>query len=149
MIVREMTRSECVDLLSSVRLGRLACTTVAGRPYVVPIHYAVSGNHIYSFSLPGQKIDGMRENPLVCLQADKIEDAGWRSIVVNGKYEELPDRVGHKVQRDRAWSLLSKYANWWEPGSLKPVGQQQSSSERHLFYRILIEEITGRQGVPE
>lgn len=149
MIVKEMTHPECVDLLSSMRLGRLACTTVAGRPYVVPIHFAVAGSYVYSFSMPGQKLDGMRNNPSVCLLIDKIEDTGWRSVIVNGRYEELPDEIGHKVQRDRAWSLLSKYANWWEPGSLKPATQPRSSSTNHLFYRILIEELTGRQGVLE
>ena len=38
------------------------------------------------------------------------EGRGWRSVFVDGRYEELPDRIGHKVALDRAWSLLSQHA---------------------------------------
>jgi nitroimidazol reductase NimA-like FMN-containing flavoprotein (pyridoxamine 5'-phosphate oxidase superfamily) len=146
MIIREMTLTECHDLLASQRLGRLACNS-GGRPYVVPIHFSLSGNYLYSFTMPGKKVEGMRENPLVCLQVDTFDEKGWRSVIVNGRYEELPDEIGHKVQRDRAWRLLSQHAGWWEPGSLKPVPQAQGSAARHIFYRIEIEEMTGRQAI--
>ena len=52
-----------------------------------------------------------------------------------------------KRERDHAWSLLSKHANWWEPGGLKPVAAAPASS--HLFYRIRIVRLTGRQAVEE
>ena len=35
--------------------------------------------------------------------------------------EELSDGIDHKVERDRAWSVLSKHLDWWKPGALKPV----------------------------
>lgn len=145
MIVKEMSRQECSALLASGRFGRLACA-LEGQPYVVPIHFALDGNHLYSFSMLGQKIDWMRANPKVCLQVDEFSDGRqWRSVVVQGLYEELPDRVGWKRERDRAWSLLSQHANWWEPGGLKPVPQPTANSSNHLFYRISIEAMTGRQ----
>ncbi len=43
------------------------------------------------------------------------------NVVADGRYGELPDRIGHKVERDRAWSALSKHVDWWEPGALKPI----------------------------
>ena len=90
----------------------------------------------------------MRQNPQVCLQVDDFkQDRGWKSVVVYGAYEELPDRIGSKRERDHAWSLLSKHANWWEPGGLKPVTASPASS--HVFYRIGIERLTGRQAVEE
>jgi nitroimidazol reductase NimA-like FMN-containing flavoprotein (pyridoxamine 5'-phosphate oxidase superfamily) len=67
--------------------------------------------------------------------------------VIYGAFEELPDRIGWKRERDHAWSLLSKNAAWWEPGGLKPVTAAPSSM--HLFYRIRIERLTGRQAVEE
>ena len=44
--------------------------------------------------------------------------------------EELPDVIGHKRERERAWSLLSRHANWWEPGGLKPLAPAASRNAR-------------------
>ena len=147
MIVKEMTSQECIALLLSSRVGRLACAK-DNQPYIVPVSFALEEGHIYSFSLIGQKTEWMRENPKVCLHVDKFgEDREWQSIVVYGTYEELPDRIGWKRERDHAWSLLSKQASWWEPGGLKPT--QSGTPSSHLFYRISIDRITGRQAINE
>ena len=61
--------------------------------------------------------------------------------MVYGRYEELPDLIGWKQQREHAWSLLSRHAQWWEPGGLKPILEAPAP---HLFYRIIMDEITGR-----
>ena len=146
MIVTEMDRTECMDLVRSNSLARLACEK-SGQPYVVPITYAVDGNYLYSFSLIGQKLLWMRDNPKVCVQVDEFgESRSWRSVVVFGRYEELPDVVGAKVQRERARSLLSRRAQWWEPGAVKPVAGVPTP---HVFYRIAIDEVSGRHAVPD
>lgn len=149
MNVKEMTRQECIALLKSARLGRLACIR-DNRPYVVPIHFAFGDNYIFSFSLPGKKIDWMRNEPHVCLQVDDVGGVhGWKSVVVEGVFAELPKAPSadqrtppEDHEREYAWSLLQKHANWWEPGALKP-GTTTSGS--HLFYQIKIETISGRQ----
>jgi len=147
MIVKELTEQECAAILAASKVGHLACAR-DNRPYVVPVTFAFADHQIYSFSLSGQKIEWMRQNPEVCLQVgDFSQGRGWKSVVVYGVFEELPDRIGSKRERDHAWSLLSKDANWWEPGGLKPVTAAPSST--HLFYRIRIERLTGRQAVEE
>ncbi len=99
-------------------------------------------------ALLGKKIDWMRENPLVCAQVQEhTQGRGWRSVVIEGRYEELPDRVGHKVQRDHAWSVLSKHTDWWEPGALKPVTPPVSDDLPHVFFRILVEQVSGREAI--
>ena len=45
--------------------------------------------------------------------------SGMESVVVDGRYEELPDRIGHKLERDHAWSLLSKHADLVGTGRLQ------------------------------
>lgn len=146
MNIIEMSRSDCVDLLSSERLGRLACCR-DGRPYVVPVSFTLDGNYLYSFSLAGRKIEWMRANPAVCVQVDSLrQHDDWRSVVVDGRFEELPDRIGWKQARDRAWTLLSRHANWWEPGGMRPASQAQTP---HLFYRIVIDSMSGRRAVPD
>lgn len=149
MIIKELDKQQMQSLLATNRLGRLACVE-DGQPYVVPITFAFSDGHLYSFSMPGQKLDWMRHNPKVCVQVDEFSHAReWKSVVVYGLYEELPDRIGHKHQRERAWSLLSQHASWWEPGALKPAPLPVATASSHVFYRILIGSMTGRQAVEE
>ena len=145
MIIRTLSTPECTAVLAGNRLARLACAQ-DGRPYVVPIHYAYDHNYLYAFSMPGKKIEWMRANPLVSVQVDdRGEGSSWRSVVLDGRYEELPDRIGHKLARDRAWSLLSKHVDWWEPGGFKPVAPPVSDHSPHVFFRILVEELSGRE----
>ena len=145
MQIRTLTALECTKLLTANRVGRLACAK-DGQPYIVPIHYAHADNHLYAFSMPGKKIEWMRANPLVSAQVEERgEGRGWQSVVVDGRYEELPDRVGPKLERDHAWSLLSKHSDWWEPGALKPVVPPVADSAPHVFFRILIVAVSGRE----
>ncbi|MHA6644516.1 pyridoxamine 5'-phosphate oxidase family protein [Mesorhizobium sp. A623] len=142
-----MTREECIELLEVSRLARLACSR-ENQPYLIPIQYAYEQGYFYSFSMQGQKIDWMRENPSVCLQVDHLGGhREWRSVIVYGTFEELPDRIGWKRERDHAWSLLEKHANWWEPGALKPVLAPMATPSTHLFYRVKATRITGRQAI--
>ena len=76
---------------------------------------------------------------------EKGEAREWKSVVVDGRYEELPDRIGHKRERDHAWSLLSKHCDWWEPGGLKPIIPPESDHSPHEFFRILVEQMSGRE----
>ena len=147
MMVKEMTRSECIGLISASRLGRLACSK-NDRPYIIPIYYALDGNCLYSFSMPGQKVDWMRENPHVCVEVEEfLGGSGWRSVVIYGKYQEFPDTDQCHHQRLHAWSILERHIDWWEPGALKPMPQPIASASPHLFYGIDIVEVTGRMAV--
>lgn len=149
MIVKEMSQADCEAVVSETRLARLACS-MDGQSYVVPINFAFAKPYFYSFSMPGQKIEWMRANPKVCLLFEKFTGGReWLSVVCYGSYEELPDRIGWKHEREHAWSLLGKHANWWEPGSLKPVPGPVASASTHLFYRIKAEQMTGRQAVDD
>lgn len=144
MFILTLSETECRKTLADNRLARLACAK-GGQSYVVPIYYAYAGDHLYAFSLPGRKIEWMRENPLVSVL---VEEPGqgheWRSVMVDGRFEELPDRIGHKRERDRAWSLLSRHADWWEPGDLKPATPSLSKYEPEVFFRISIDRLSGR-----
>ena len=49
------------------------------------------------------------------------------------------------MPRDYAWSLLSKHSDWWEPGALKPEAPALSDHSPHIFFRILIASMSGRE----
>lgn len=145
MHIRNLSNLEFTRLLSGNRLAHLACAK-DGKPYVVPIYFAYAENYLYAFSMPGKKIEFMRANPEVSLI---VEERGhgreWKSVLVEGRFEELPDRIGHKRERDHAWSLLSKHFDWWEPGALKPVTPPISDHSEHIFFRVFVEQIYGRE----
>ncbi|TIO84047.1 MAG: pyridoxamine 5'-phosphate oxidase family protein [Mesorhizobium sp.] len=145
MLIRTLSTLECTKVLAANRLAHLACCK-DGRPYVVPIYYAYADYHLYAFSMPGKKINWMRDNPMISLQVDERgKGRGWRSIIVDGRYVELPDQIRYKQERDHAWRELSKHFDWWEPGALKPVTPVLASHSPHLFFRIIIEQISGRE----
>jgi len=142
-MIARLNKSECIDVIKLNRLGRLACSS-GDQPYVVPIYYSFAGQHIYSFTMPGQKLNWMRANPRVCLLVDESGEGAWRSVVAIGTFEELPDSVGYKREREHAWQLLSQHANWWEPGSLRPDPAAISDHSPHVFYRVFLGELSGR-----
>src|ERR1022692_611674 len=121
MLIEELSKQETLDLLARTHLGRLACAQGA-HPYVVPFYFAFQHNYLYSFSTVGQKIEWMRANPLVCVETDEvISSQQWVSIVVFGRYEELPDTPTFRWERGHAEYLLQKRAVWWEPGYAKTI----------------------------
>src|SRR4026208_99399 len=79
---------EVRKVLQSARVARLGCI-VNGGPYGVPISCHLEDDCLFSHSLPGLKIAGLRENPRACVQVDEIEsDLHWRSAIAFGGEEE-------------------------------------------------------------
>ena len=116
MIITPMSPEECRDLLARVSFGRLACAK-NNQPYVVPTYFACHDGNIYGFSLAGQKIDWMRANPRVCLEADEVKDEfHWQTVIATGHYEELTDDPKFSAERALAHSLLQqRYMAWQMP----------------------------------
>ena len=81
MVIREMTKAECQEMLVASHLARLACAR-SNQPYIVPMHVDLDGEFLYGFATLGQKIEWMRLNPLVCLEIDElISDWQWASVI--------------------------------------------------------------------
>ena len=150
MFIKELTTAECFEMLAEKRVGRLACAR-ENQPYIVPFHFAFdAGEHLYAFSMLGQKIEWMQANPLVCVEADDIENQSeWISLVVFGRYEELPDAPEFQSARTRAFELLSRRAMWWQPAYIAGAHRAPASSEKPIYFRILIEKITGHRAVSD
>ena len=70
-----------------------------GETYVVPIIYAYDGDCFYVQSIEGRKISMMRESPQVCFEVDEYDNGSWRSVIVDGTYEELEgDDAEHALE---------------------------------------------------
>ena len=149
MFIHEMSDAECRHVLQSASVGRLACAR-DNQPYVVPINFAFDGTYIYGFTTIGQKVQWMRSNPLVCFEMDQITNPNeWVSILVFGRYEELPETPEHECARAQTYRLLQKRAMWWEPAYMSQEHRDQPHSLTPVFYRIHIEKMTGHRATSE
>jgi uncharacterized protein len=148
MLIQSMTRQASNEVLERAKLGRLACAH-EGQPYVTPILFAYTGDHLYSFSTLGQKVEWMRANPLVCLEVEEITNReDWATVIVFGRYEELPDTPAYEAHRKRAYDLLQRRPAWWEPGYVRTVLDGKERPLEPVYFRISIGAISGHRGTP-
>lgn len=126
-------------MLARATIARLACVHDA-EPYVVPVHVAFDGYHLYGLSAVGRKIEAMRARARVCVEIDEIHDPGsWTSVLVFGDYEEL----GRSDEPARAWAerLLIPRATFWMPALAKSTAGERTEP---VVYRIRIARMSGR-----
>jgi nitroimidazol reductase NimA-like FMN-containing flavoprotein (pyridoxamine 5'-phosphate oxidase superfamily) len=146
MLIHEMSADECRAALKEMDFGRLACVR-ASQPYIVPVHFSYDGRHLYGITTLGQKVEWMRSNPLVCLESDeRTYHDRWVSIVVLGRYEELQDTPEYQRARAHALKVLESRTMWWEPAC---VPTELRGRRPPIFYRINIEQLTGRRATPD
>ena len=147
MLIQDMTWEMNTDLLKGTRLGHIACAQ-GSQPYVTPFSFVYYDRFIYSFATAGKKIDWMRANPLVCVEVEKIVSRReWRTVVIFGRYQELPNSPEFHEARLLAHDLLATTPAWWEPGAAKTFLQGVERQLQPIYFRILIDEISGRQGI--
>jgi nitroimidazol reductase NimA-like FMN-containing flavoprotein (pyridoxamine 5'-phosphate oxidase superfamily) len=175
--IHEMKREECLQVLAATRLARLACA-FENQPYVVPVYvayYAPPGEEacLYGFATPGQKIEWMRTNPLVCVEVDEVESYDqWVSVIVLGRYEELAEppveegeRLPARAEQPRgsstaplttegggeallAHQVLQAKGMWWEPAATawaSRTHRDRSEPFTLVYYKVRIDKVTGHR----
>jgi len=148
MLISKMKNDECGEFLAHQSVGRLACAHDS-QPYIVPVYFVYEPGHLYGFTTPGQKVDWMRVNPLVCVQADEVlNHDNWRSVVVLGRYEELSDTGEQSDERNKVQSLLVRRTSWWVTAHAASVARRHAERPLPVFYRIQITHITGLRASP-
>lgn len=136
-MIKTLSNDEAREIFADARVARLGCV-VNGDPYVVPINCYLDGDCLYSHSLPGLKIAGLRENPRACVQVDEVDaDFSWRSAIAFGRYEEItkPSERAAVIT-----TLLNKFP------MLTPVESaiaSDGSPPQVIVFRIRIERLTG------
>ena len=145
MLIHELTREQCLEVLMRASVGRLACARY-GQPYIVPVSFYFDGTDtcLYSFSTVGQKIRWMRENPRVCVEVDEIGDhMHWTTVIVIGRYEEIPAGTGAGGAQSRALELFQQRSDWWFPAAGKLAAGDDHDTP--VVYRIHIDKVSGRR----
>ncbi len=181
MVIHEMSRDECIQVLAGARLARLGCAR-ENQPYVVPVYLTYDvlpggAPCLYGFTTPGQKVECMRANPLVCIEVDDVvAHDQWMSVIAFGRYEELSDtsegddtrraaerlfQVGRYAGTDAprsddpravAHQVLRAQAMWWEPACT--IGAARADRDPAealdlLYYRIRVDRVTGHRATPD
>ena len=70
----------------------------------------------------------------------------WASLVVFGRYEELPDTPDHQRARQVAERLFQQHPMWWEPATV-PLGGHDKRPP--IVFRIHVHSVTGRRTIHE
>ena len=150
MRIIPISQQECSELLQRVSIGRLACS-LNDQPYVVPVAFSYEPDCIYIFSTLGKKIEWMRKNSKVCLQADEIGNrSNWTSVVVTGTYLELNVPQYHTALREHARERLAEQCSeWWRIPLSGARDRALVSSMETVFFRIDITSISGLRAIPE
>jgi nitroimidazol reductase NimA-like FMN-containing flavoprotein (pyridoxamine 5'-phosphate oxidase superfamily) len=122
-VLEELEREDCLKLVASMSVGRIAVAADDDRgPIVVPVNYVLDGEIVVFRSGPGAKLHALRDTP-VSFQVDLIDPShrtGW-SVLIRGPAHEATDReVEHLVVEP------------WAPG------------DKHHWIRLLPTTITGR-----
>jgi nitroimidazol reductase NimA-like FMN-containing flavoprotein (pyridoxamine 5'-phosphate oxidase superfamily) len=135
-VIEDLDRSEIDAFLRRRIVGRVGCHA-AGRTYVVPVIYVWDGEFVYVQSVEGRKVEMMRANPEVCFEVDEYEpDGSWRSVIVDGVYEELEG--GSATD---ALALLAQRFVGRRSGHARAMGR------RPVAFRIRCTQASGRRVV--
>ena len=96
--LEEIPEAECLEILDRHTLGRMAIV-VDGQPQIFPINYAMSGRIIALRTGAGSKLS-YAPTSKVCFEIDEyFANGGWRSVIVQGVYEELHDEDAARALR--------------------------------------------------
>lgn len=88
-----LTEQECLQLLASHSVGRIAVSIPNDGPLVVPVNYTVGHGVILFRSAYGTKLRALPSRP-VSFQVDDVDSVGrtgW-SILVRGRAQEIHSR---------------------------------------------------------
>ena len=97
--LEELSHEECMQLVKSRSVGRIAVGRDRRAPLVVPVNYIIDGDAIVFRTDPGTKLDALRHEP-VSFQVDAIDPfhrTGWSVLVEGEAYEAVHWEVDHLV----------------------------------------------------
>lgn len=146
-----LTSAEIDRFLSQQRFGRLG-VHADGRTYVVPISFVVTAeNRLIGQTKAGMKVDMMRANPEVCIEADEIKGiADWTSVIVWGTYKELKGAEANAAMGaliDHLAPLVEETGGGRSPRDVTPR-EPEGGPQVDIVYEVLITEKTGRSERP-
>jgi nitroimidazol reductase NimA-like FMN-containing flavoprotein (pyridoxamine 5'-phosphate oxidase superfamily) len=95
--LEELTRDECLALLASAPIGRVAVAQGDAAPLVVPVNFVVDGDVIVFRTDAGAKLTGLQAGPISFEvdDADPFRNLGWSVLVRGTATIATPAEVEH------------------------------------------------------
>lgn len=134
-----ISQEEAYEVLANSPVAHLAMID-DGKPYITPMSFVIEGDRIFFRTMAGRKLEALRENPAVCIEAVSYDEqtGDWVSVIVTGNAVETDD---DDVKTSVISELLRKYEK--VIGSpLQRGGMQPLSGLPHVLV-VEIEEISG------
>jgi nitroimidazol reductase NimA-like FMN-containing flavoprotein (pyridoxamine 5'-phosphate oxidase superfamily) len=92
----------------------------------------------------------MRVNPLVCVEVDEVRGHDdWVSIIVLGRYLEIPNTPEYAKAREEIRSALQKRSLWWQSGYTASQIRRRGKPVVPVFYIIQVEKMSGLRSSPD
>ena len=138
MTLGVLTPKQIDVVLHRATVGRIGVSD-EHRTYVVPMTFVYDGDSVYGHTTLGQKVAMMRRNANVGFEVDEIHDlANWRSVIAQGRYEELSGDLAEAAAR----LIAARLAPITTSQTAGPAGSGRARS--HIVFRIQLLERTGR-----
>jgi len=136
-MIEEMSSDEIHEFVLQQKVGRVGCHT-AGETYVVPVIYAWHDDCFYVYTTEGKKVEMMRANAQICFEVDEhLEGGRWRSVIVQGHYEELRGESA-----TRALEIISER---FQSSSPTARDGDRGAGRVPVAFRVRVKDITGRK----
>ncbi len=104
--LRVISDIECVKLLRSTELGRIAVVDGEGRPLIFPVNYFFDEGVVVFRTAPGTKL-ALAPGAHVCFEIDgwdRQARAGW-SVMVKGIAHDITDPRSAPTGRMKLWPV--------------------------------------------
>lgn len=130
--LEDLAEAECVDLLRSHRVGRLALTTPGGLR-IYPVNYAVHGSSLVVRTLPYGEVAQHASDAAVAFSVDELDEdlrSGWTVLAVG---------TARRVEDPEAVATIRRKG---DPGPW-------AEGQRTLYLSLAWDQLTGRRLHPD
>ena len=102
-----LSREEALAVLDEAPVAHLGLID-GEKPYVTPMSFVVEGNRIFFRTMAGKKLDALRANPAVCIEASRYDEetGDWASVIVRGVARETDEE---DLKTEVVSGLFKKY----------------------------------------
>lgn len=137
--MERLDRDEALEVLENAPVAHLGMID-RGDPYVTPMSFVVSSGRVLFRTMPGRKLDALRANPKVCIEASLYdgETGSWSSVIITGEASEVEE---DELKTTTIAMLLRKYESVM--GSPLGSGGLRPLDGPAAFIKVEIDEVTG------
>lgn len=137
--MERLDRHEAIQILQSAPVAHLGIID-GDEPYVTPMSFVLSGDHILFRTMPGRKLDALRQSPAVCINVTIFDETtgDWSSVIVKGEAHEVDE---DDLKTTTVALLLRKYESVM--GSPLSSAGIRPLNGPPTFVAVRIDEISG------